>query len=255
MSRVKNKVAMVTGGSLGIGKASAQMLAKEGAKVAITDIKDDEGKQAVKNIKNDGGEAIFIHHDVSKEEEWKNAISETVKAFGGLDILVNNAGVALDGSAEETTLEDWRWLMQVNLDGVFLGTKYAIEEMKESGGSIINLSSIEGIIGDPNLAAYNASKGGVRLFTKSTALQCAHDGYKIRVNSIHPGYIWTPMVKNYLESKGDLLEGKRQLESLHPIGHLGDPDDIAYGVVYLASDEAKFITGTELIIDGGYTAR
>jgi NAD(P)-dependent dehydrogenase (short-subunit alcohol dehydrogenase family) len=255
MSRVKNKVAMVTGGSLGIGKASAQMLAKEGAKVAITDIKDDEGKQAVKDIKNDGGEAIFIHHDVSKEEEWKNAISETVKAFGGLDILVNNAGVALDGSAEETTLEDWRWLMQVNLDGVFLGTKYAIEEMKESGGSIINLSSIEGIIGDPNLAAYNASKGGVRLFTKSTALQCARDGYKIRVNSIHPGYIWTPMVKNYLESKGDLLEGKRQLESLHPIGHLGDPDDIAYGVVYLASDEAKFITGTELIIDGGYTAR
>lgn len=255
MSRVKNKVALVTGGSLGIGKASAQMLAKEGAKVAITDIKDDEGKQAVKDIKNDGGEAIFIHHDVSKEEEWKNAISETVKAFGGLDILVNNAGVALDGSAEETTLEDWRWLMQVNLDGVFLGTKYAIEEMKESGGSIINLSSIEGIIGDPNLAAYNASKGGVRLFTKSTALQCARDGYKIRVNSIHPGYIWTPMVKNYLESKGDLLEGKRQLESLHPIGHLGDPDDIAYGVVYLASDEAKFITGTELIIDGGYTAR
>jgi NAD(P)-dependent dehydrogenase (short-subunit alcohol dehydrogenase family) len=255
MSRVKNKVALVTGGSLGIGKASAQMLAKEGAKVAITDIKDDEGKQAVKDIKNDGGEAIIIHHAVSKEEEWKNAISETVKAFGGLDILVNNAGVALDGSAEETTLEDWRWLMQVNLDGVFLGTKYAIEEMKESGGSIINLSSIEGIIGDPNLAAYNASKGGVRLFTKSTALQCARDGYKIRVNSIHPGYIWTPMVKNYLESKGDLLEGKRQLESLHPIGHLGDPDDIAYGVVYLASDEAKFITGTELIIDGGYTAR
>jgi 3(or 17)beta-hydroxysteroid dehydrogenase len=201
------------------------------------------------------GEAIFIHHDVSKEEEWKNAISETVNAFGGLDILVNNAGVALDGSAEETTLKDWRWLMQINLDGVFLGTKYAIEEMKESGGSIINLSSIEGIIGDPNLAAYNASKGGVRLFTKSTALQCAHDGYKIRVNSIHPGYIWTPMVKNYLESKGDLEEGKKQLVSLHPIGHLGDPDDIAYGVVYLASDEAKFITGTELIIDGGYTAR
>ena len=255
MSRVQNKVAMVTGGSLGICKASAQMLAKEGAKVAITDIKDDEGKQVVEEIKKDGGEAIFIHHDVSKEEEWKNAISETVNAFGGLDILVNNAGVALDGSAEETTLKDWRWLMQVNLDGVFLGTKYAIEEMKESGGSIINLSSIEGIIGDPNLAAYNASKGGVRLFTKSTALQCAHDGYKIRVNSLHPGYIWTPMVKNYLESKGDLQEGKKQLESLHPIGHLGDPDDIAYGVVYLASDEAKFITGTELIIDGGYTAR
>lgn len=255
MSRVKNKVAIVTGGSLGIGKASAQMLAKEGAKVVITDIKDNEGKQVVEDIKNDGGEAIFIHHDVSKEEEWKNAISETVNAFGGLDILVNNAGVALDGSAEETTLKDWRWLMQINLDGVFLGTKYAIEEMKESGGSIINLSSIEGIIGDPNLAAYNASKGGVRLFTKSTALQCAHDGYKIRVNSIHPGYIWTPMVKNYLESKGDLEEGKKQLVSLHPIGHLGDPDDIAYGVVYLASDEAKFITGTELIIDGGYTAR
>ncbi len=170
--------------------------------------------------------------------------------------MVNNAGLGIGGNAEDTTLEDWRKLMRVNLDGVFLGTKHGIRAMKDhKSGSIINLSSIEGLIGDPNLAAYNASKGGVRLFTKSAALHCAKSGYNIRVNSIHPGYIWTPMVENYLKQVGNVAAGRKALDSLHPIGHVGEPDDIGWGVVYLVADESKFVTGSELVIDGGYTAQ
>ena len=178
-----------------------------------------------------------------------------VDAFGQLDIVVNNAGVALGANVEDTTLDDWRKLMSINLDGVFLGTKCAIAAMKDHGGSIINLSSIEGLIGDPNLAAYNASKGGVRIFTKSAALHCAKAGYKIRVNSVHPGYIWTPMVEGYVGASADPEATKAALAALHPLGHIGEPDDIAYGVLYLASDESKFVTGAELVIDGGYTAQ
>lgn len=256
MDRVKGKVALVTGGALGLGKAQALLLAKEGAKVVVTDINEDEGKKVINEIDTNGGEAIFLKHDVSKEEDWKRVIEQTLQKFGKLDILVNNAGVALSKSVEDTSLEEWRWLMSINLDGVFLGTKYGIEAMKKSGGgSIINLSSIEGLIGDPNLAAYNASKGGVRIFTKSAALYCAKAGYNIRVNSVHPAYIWTPMVENYLKSQGDVEEGRKALTRLHPIGYLGEPDDIAYGVLYLASDESKFVTGSELVIDGGYTAQ
>lgn len=256
MDRVKGKVALVTGGALGLGKAQALLLAKEGAKVVVTDINEDEGKKVINEIDANGGEAIFLKHDVSKEEDWKRVIEQTLQKFGKLDILVNNAGVALSKSVEDTSLEEWRWLMSINLDGVFLGTKYGIEAMKKSGGgSIINLSSIEGLIGDPNLAAYNASKGGVRIFTKSAALYCAKAGYNIRVNSVHPAYIWTPMVENYLKSQGDVEEGRKALTRLHPIGYLGEPDDIAYGVLYLASDESKFVTGSELVIDGGYTAQ
>jgi len=173
-------------------------------------------------------------------------------------VLVNNAGVGVGSTPEEQTLEQWRWLMSINLDGVFLGTKHAIRAMKQhrpKGGSIINLSSIEGLVGDPNLGAYNAAKGGVRLYTKSVALYCARAGLNIRVNSIHPGYIWTPMVENYLGQAGDVQQGRRAVDAMHPIGHMGEPDDIAYGVIYLASDESKFMTGAELVIDGGYTAQ
>ncbi len=256
MGRVDNKVAIVTGGAKGIGAACCYMLADEGAKVVVTDIEKEDGQKVADKINDNGGTAMFIEQDVSKEGQWKKVIDKTLDEYGKLDVLVNNAGVGVAGNAENAELDKWRWLMSINLDGVFLGTKYAIEAMKKNeGGSIINLSSIEGIIGDPELAAYNASKGGVRLFTKSAAIHCAKAGYKIRVNSVHPGYIWTPMVKNYLDSKGDIEEGKKQLESLHPVGHLGEPDDIAYGIVYLASDESKFMTGTELVIDGGYTAQ
>lgn len=255
MNRVEGKVALVTGGALGLGRAAAQLLAREGATVAVTDVMDAEGRAVADQIVKDGGQALYIHHDVAQEDDWGRAIAGTIERFGRLDVVVNNAGVALGANVEDTTLEQWRWLMSINLDGVFLGTKYGIAAMKVHGGSIINLSSIEGLIGDPNLAAYNASKGGVRLFTKSAALHCAKAGYGIRVNSIHPGYIWTPMVEGYVEGQTDAAEARAALVALHPLGHLGEPDDIACGVVYLASDESKFMTGSELVIDGGYTAQ
>ncbi len=255
MNRVRGKVALVTGAGLGLGRAAALLLAREGARVVVSDIKEAEGRAVADEIIDGGGEAIFIRHDVTSEDDWRNAIALTVSRFGGLDILVNNAGVALSANVEQTTLEQWRWLMAINLDGVFLGTKYAIAPMKSRGGSIINLSSIEGLIGDANLAAYNASKGGVRVFTKSAALHCAKAGYKIRVNSIHPGYIWTPMVEQHLASQPDPIAAKAFVVGLHPLGHFGEPDDIANGVLYLASDESKFVTGSELVIDGGYTAQ
>ena len=185
------------------------MLAREGARVIVTDRRLEEGGATADAIVAGGGEAMFLKHDVAIEKDWQEVIAAALSRFGGLDILVNNAGVALGGSVEETTLEQWRWLMSINLDGVFLGVKHAIGAMKaKGGGSIINLSSIEGLIGDPNLAAYNASKGGVRLLTKSSALHCAKAGYKIRVNSIHPGYIDTPMVEGYVAAQSDAIAAK-----------------------------------------------
>lgn len=255
MGRVAGKVALVTGGGLGLGRAAALMLAREGAKIVVTDVNDKEGAKVADEIVDAGGEAMFLHHDVAKEADWDRVVRATVERFGGLRILVNNAGVALSADVEHTSLEEWRWLMSINLDGVFLGTKRAIEAMKPTGGSIINLSSIEGLVGDANLAAYNASKGGVRIFTKSAALYCAKAGLNIRVNSIHPGYIWTPMVEEYLSKQPDPAAAKALVEGMHPVNHLGEPDDIAYGVLYLASDESKFVTGAELVIDGGYTAQ
>jgi len=256
MKRVAGKVALVTGAGLGLGRACAKMLAREGAKLIVSDIKEEEGRLIADEIVEAGGEAMFVRHDVASEADWDAAIAAAVRRFGRLDILVNNAGVALGADVETTTLAQWRTLMAVNLDGVFLGTRRAIAAMRKAGGgSIVNLSSIEGLIGDPNLAAYNASKGGVRIFTKSAALHCAKAGYKIRVNSVHPGYIWTPMVEHYLSTQPDPAAAKAYLASLHPLGHIGEPDDIAYGVLYLASDESKFVTGAELVIDGGYTAQ
>jgi NAD(P)-dependent dehydrogenase (short-subunit alcohol dehydrogenase family) len=257
MNRVKGKVALVTGAALGIGKACALKLAEEGAQVVVTDIKEEEGQQVVAAIKAAKGDAIFIRHDAASEDGWKQVIETTLKTYGKLDILVNNAGVGKTTNVEEATLEDWRFLNSINLDGVFLGTKYGIEAMKSggSGGSIINMSSVLGIVGEATAASYNASKGGVRLFTKSAALHCARSGYKIRVNSVHPGYINTPMVQTAMMAGGDAAAMQNHLVNLHPIGHLGEPEDIAYGVLYLASDESKFVTGSELVIDGGYTAQ
>lgn len=256
MGRVEGKVALITGGRRGLGKASAVMLAREGAKVAISDRKEEGADDVIREITKAGGEAIFILQDVAKEEDWKRAIDTVVGKFGKLDILVNNAGVGVGKNIEETTLEDWRWVMSVNLDGVFLGTKYGIMAMKKTGGgSIINMSSIEGIVGDRRLAAYDASKGGVRILTKSAALHCAKARNNIRVNTVHPGFIDTPMVTGFLKAQGDPAAARKALESLHPIGHLGEPDDVAYAVLYLASDESKFATGSELVIDGGFTAQ
>lgn len=259
MDRVKGKVALVTGAAMGLGKADALMLAKEGAKVVVTDVDEIEGKKVAAEIKANGGEAIFIRQDVTEEQGWKEVMGETVKTFGKLDILVNNAGVVLPKNVEETTFREARWLMAINWEGVFLGTKYGIETMKKSGGpcSIINMSSIMGLVADPSHPIYNASKGAVKLFTKSCALLCAEKGYNIRVNNVCPGYIWTPMVQTVAKAfgEGDIEAGKKMIGSVHPVGHVGEPDDIAYGVLYLASDESKFATGSEIVIDGGYTAR
>jgi NAD(P)-dependent dehydrogenase (short-subunit alcohol dehydrogenase family) len=250
------KVALVTGAAMGIGRACAELLAAEGGAVVVTDRETALGTEVVDAIRSAGGRAVFVAHDVTNETQWTRAVDEVRRTFGKLDVLVNNAGVGRAGDVEHETLQAWRDLLAINLDGVFLGIKHAIPAMREAGGgSIINLSSIEGLVGDPSLAAYNASKGGVRLLTKSAALYCAKNRTKIRVNSVHPGYIWTPMVQHFIEASGHAEELRRTLEQLHPVGHLGEANDVAYGVLYLASDESKFVTGAELVIDGGYTAQ
>jgi NAD(P)-dependent dehydrogenase (short-subunit alcohol dehydrogenase family) len=255
MGRVENKVAIVTGGSLGIGKSTCILLAKEGAKVAVTDILDREGQKVVDEIKSLGGTARFWHLDVSKENEVQKVLAEINQTFGNISVLVNNAGIS--GSSkptDELTEEEWDKVMAVNVKGVFFCTKYVIPYMRKAGsGSIINLSSIYGIVSSGDVPPYHASKGAVRIMTKTDAFLYAKD--KIRVNSVHPGFIWTPMVENYLKSQGDIEAGRKYLDTLHPIGHVGEPEDIAYGILYLASEESKFVTGSELVIDGGYTAK
>lgn len=256
--RVEGKVCIVTGAALGLGEAACRLLAAEGGRIVLTDILDEAGEAAAASIRNAGGEAVFLHHDVADEAQWERVYAGAIERFGRVDVVVNNAGVGTGCPPDEQTLDDWRRLMAVNLDGVFLGTKHAIRAMRRNdppGGSIINLSSIEGLVGDPNLGAYNASKGGVTIYTKSVALYCGRERLGIRVNSVHPGYIWTPMVENYLKQAGDLEAGRRALDAMHPIGHVGEPDDIAFGILYLASDESKFVTGSALVIDGGYTAQ
>jgi 3(or 17)beta-hydroxysteroid dehydrogenase len=254
MGRVQDKVAIVTGAAGGLGRAEAALLAQEGARVLVTDL-DPAGVEGVaKEIVASGGTAIAIRHDVSSESEWSRVIDRTLKEFGRLDILVNNAGVIIYKKIEDTSLAEWQGLMRVNLDGVFLGTKFAIAAMKKTGGgSIINIASVAGLIGNPDAPAYHASKGGVRSFSKAAAIECskAGYGYNIRVNSIYPGVIETKMADDL---KVD--ESKYQAAlSWHAMGHFGEPQDVAYGVLYLASDESRFMTGSELVIDGGWTAR
>jgi 3(or 17)beta-hydroxysteroid dehydrogenase len=254
MDRVKGKVAIVTGGGGGMGRAEAMLLAKEGAKIAVTDLDEAAVKNVAGEINAQGGKAVSIKHDVSSETDWSTVLQKTLEEFGKLDVLVNNAGVILYKKIEDTSLSEWRWLMSINMDGVFLGTKFAIEAMKKSGGgSIINIASVAGLIGNPDASAYHASKGGVRSFSKAAAIECskAGYGYNIRVNSIYPGVINTRMADDL---RKDETKYKTAV-SWHPIGHFGEPEDVAYGVLYLASDESKFLTGSELVIDGGWTAR
>jgi 3(or 17)beta-hydroxysteroid dehydrogenase len=253
MNRVKGKSAIVTGGAGGLGRAQALLLSREGARVVVSDTREAEARKVVEEINAQGGEALFLRHDVSKDAEWERVMKETVSRFEKLDVLVNNAGVMIWKKIEDTSLEEWRWLMSINLDGVFLGTKHAMGVMKKNGGgSIVNISSVAGMIGTLDTSAYHASKGGVRIFTKAAALECskAGYGYNIRVNSIHPGVIKTPMVGGLLEDEDKMKTALGWI----PMGHFGDPEDVAHGVLYLASDESRYITGTELVIDGGWTA-
>jgi len=251
MNRVLNKVAVVTGAASGLGKAIATLLAEEGAKVVLTDINETDGTAVAGEITRRGREALFVRHDTSSEDNWREVMKAVMDRFGRLDVLVNCAGVFLGQSIEETSLEKWRWLMSINLDGVFLGTKYGSEVMRKSGGgSIINMSSAGGIVGTPNSAAYAASKGGVRLLTKAAAIEFSKScyDYNIRVNSVHPGVMATPMTAGMISERGE------ELAAWLPIGRFGDADDVAFGVLYLASDESKYVTGSELAIDGGWTA-
>ncbi len=256
MDRVKGKVAIVTGGALGIGNAACGLLAREGAVVAVTDLLDDAGRRLADQITEAGGKAKFWHLDVSKESEVEKVFAEVRRVFGKIDVLVNNAGIGGPNKpTHEITEEEWDRLMAVNVKGVFFCTKHVVPYMKAAGGgSIINLSSIYGLIGAADAPPYHASKGAVRLMSKNDALLYAAD--HIRVNSIHPGFIWTPMVQSLARGGAPGEEALRQaLVTKHPIGFLGEPEDIGWGIVYLASDEARFVTGSELVIDGGYTAQ
>jgi NAD(P)-dependent dehydrogenase (short-subunit alcohol dehydrogenase family) len=255
MNRVKNKVAIVTGGALGIGRATAILLAQEGAKVAVTDVSDSQENGTVEAIRNTGGEANFWHLDVTNETEVTKVIGEVAAKWGQIDVLVNNAGIiGVDKPTHELTEQEWDKVMNVNVKGVFFCTKHTIPYMLKAGsGSIINLSSIYGLVGAADVPPYHASKGAVMIMTKNDALTYAKK--KIRVNSVHPGFIWTPMVENFAKTDGKAEEVRAALVALHPLGHLGEPEDIAFGILYLASDESKFVTGSELVIDGGYTAR
>ena len=255
--RMQGKVAHITGAAaglpgdtMGFGGSSAWMMAKEGAKLVLTDIKEEVGIRTVAQMRERGFDAIFTKLDVTNETDWINAIDLTVTEFGKLDVLVNNAGTGSPYTVEETTEEEWDEQMDVHAKGTFLGTKHAIPEMRKSGGgSIINISSINGLVGSPSSTAYHAAKAAVRLFTKAAAVQYAKDN--IRVNSVHPGYVLTPLTLQSFSNDDD-----RQIRvNRVPMNRLGTADEIGYGILYLASDESSFVTGSELVIDGGMTAQ
>ena len=256
MARLEGKVALISGGARGQGAVEANLFAREGAKVVIGDLLEAEGKQVEAQINETGGECLLVRLDVTSQADWEQAVQAAVSRFGKLNILVNNAGIGTprgpDGVAvtiEDLAEDQWDRVMDVNAKGVFLGTKSAIPEMRKAGGgSIINISSIAGLVGGTS-TAYGASKGAVRLFTKATAIQYA--GESIRANSVHPGVIETPMTANMLSN----AEQRETSIARHPMGRVGRPEEVAYGVLYLASDESSFVTGSELVIDGGLTAQ
>jgi NAD(P)-dependent dehydrogenase (short-subunit alcohol dehydrogenase family) len=250
--RLAGKRAFVTGAASGLGRAIARAFIAEGARVAIADLDDTAGRAAAEEL---GQAALFLDHDVTEEAAWQRNLAAAADAFGGLDTLVNNAGIAVVAHIEKTSLEDWRRVQAVNVEGVFLGCKHVLPYLREvGGGAIVNMSSVAGIIGDPSLAAYCASKGAVRLLTKSVALHCARRKDGVRCNSIHPVFAQTPMVDAMLAAARDPAQKRAALEACVPLGRLGAPEDVAAAAVYLASDEARFVTGTELVIDGGLTA-
>jgi NAD(P)-dependent dehydrogenase (short-subunit alcohol dehydrogenase family) len=252
MGRVDGKVALITGGASGIGLATARLFLDEGAKLVLTD----RDKSAVEAALAALGNAAGFHLlDVTREDDWIAVTDAAVAEFGRLDILVNSAGVALLRDIETTTLDEWRALMAVNLDGTFLGCKHAVRVMKErGGGSIVNMSSVAGLIGSGNLAAYSASKGGVRLLTKSVALHCARKGYNIRCNSVHPSFVETPMLRAMIAAGRDPAKMEANYTGAAPLGRLAQPIEVARTILFLASDESAFTTGAELVVDGGLTA-
>jgi len=250
MGRVADKVVLVSGAGSGIGRATARLLAAEGATLIVTDINKPGGLETVQQI---GGKARFEEHDTAQEQDWKRIIDGVMACEGKLNGLVNNAGIAgpFPSTFETETVEQWRRMLSINVEGVFLGCKYGVPAMRRSGGgSIVNTSSLAAFLGTPALSAYGASKGAVRQFTKTVAMDCARKDYKIRCNSVHPGIIMTPMGQGILPND---KARERALRTI-PIGEFGAPEDIAYGILYLISDESRFVTGAELVIDGGMNA-
>ncbi len=253
--RVDGKIAMVTGAGSGLGRAISILLAREGARVAVTDINEDTARETAEAINaSRAGAALALRHDVTDEAAWQDVLARVVDHFGGLNVLVNNAGIGDGGTVEETDFATWKRVHAVDLDSVFLGCKYAIAHIHASGGgSIVNISSIAGIIAGHNMAPYNSAKAGVRHLSKSVALHCAKQGYNIRSNSVHPTFIRTPILDPLVERFGR-DEAYAKLARQVPLGRIGEPLDVAYGVLYLASDESSFMTGAELVLDGGISA-
>jgi len=252
--RLDGKVALITGGASGLGACSARLMAGEGARVIIADIAEDAGRALAAEI---GPSAHFVRLDVTSEDQWIEAIGESTDRFGSLHVMVNSAGIGLSKTVEDIELEEWRKVHAIDLEGVFLGCKHGVAEIKKHtgtlGGSIINISSISGIIGGANMAAYNSAKGGVRLLTKSVALHCAKSGYNIRCNSVHPTFIDTPILDKYRDRFGDEMM-RQKLGRQVPLGRLGAAEEVGWPIVFLASDEASFMTGSEVVIDGGISA-
>ncbi|UQZ86098.1 Cyclopentanol dehydrogenase [Paenibacillus konkukensis] len=247
MGRLSGKVAVITGAALGMGAAEAKLFAKEGAVVIGTDVKEDVLQEVMEEIRGAGGQAVGLKHNVASEEEWKQVVRETVERYGKIDILVNNAGISTTKTIANMGMDEWDKVMDINLSGCVLGMKYVIPEMqKAGGGSLINISSIGGIVGMAGTSPYTAAKGALRALSKSAAVEYGKD--KIRVNSVHPGIIVTPMTEPSMKDALPYYQTYTQLP------YFGNPEDVAYGVLFLASDEARFVTGSELVIDGGWTA-
>ena len=254
MTRFKDKICVVTGGANGIGEATARRLAQEGGAVMLLDVRYGDAEAAAERLRDLGGYVEAYACDVSSEPQVQDTFAQIEAAHGRIDVLVNNAGIGGPGGPiEDVALSDWRALLAVNLDGVFLCTREALRRMKETGGVIVNVSSIYGLVGSADSAAYHASKGAVRLLTKATALQVARQG--IRVNSVHPGFIDTPLVQGYAAQTGHPDETLQALAALHPVGRLGQSAEIAAVIAFLASDDASFMTGSEVVVDGGFTAQ
>jgi NAD(P)-dependent dehydrogenase (short-subunit alcohol dehydrogenase family) len=254
MGRFNGKVALVTGAARGIGKATCERMAREGCAVAVTDCLDDEGEALAKSIREAEGRARYFHLDVSSESAWVDTVARVVQAFGRLDVLVNNAGIARLEDVESETVEGFTKLIAVNQVGVWLGMKTCLEQLKKTKGSIINVSSIYGAGGGNGTAiAYHASKGAVRLMTKNVAIRCAKEG--VRVNSVHPGFVDTPMLAPFVKGESETaVQFRAYIESMTPMGRIGEPDEIAGAIAFLASADASYVTGSELYVDGGWTA-
>ena len=255
MSRVQGKTALVTGAAGGLGRAISSRLAENGARIVLTDLNEAAGEAAAAELRGRGAQALFLVHDVAKEQSWTHAIEQSLSSYGKLDVLVNSAGVfnRVSQPFDAITFEEWRRIMDVNLDGVFLGTRAGVAAMKTTGGgSIVNIASTASYIGTLGGAAYGASKGGVRVLTVQAAYSCAKHGFNIRINSISPGYVWTASIEEKVTREfGSREAAVKAIAARNPLGRIAQPDDVAWAVIYLASEESRMVTATDLVIDGG----